>query len=64
MSIISRLGNIIKGKANKALDNMEDPTEQLDLSIQQKKEKNGFKYIHIIIHHTQRPSADNLVAIP
>ena len=38
MSIMGRLKNIIKGKANKALDNMENPTEQLDLSIQQKKE--------------------------
>ena len=38
MGIMSRLGNILKGKANKALDDMEDPTEQLDLSIQQKKE--------------------------
>ena len=35
---MGRLKNIIKGKANKALDSMENPTEQLDLSIQQKKE--------------------------
>lgn len=38
MGILGRLGNIIKGKANKALDSMEDPTEQLDLSIREKKE--------------------------
>lgn len=38
MGIIGRLGNIIKGKANKALDSMEDPTEQLDLSIRKKDE--------------------------
>lgn len=38
MGIIGRLSNIIKGKANKALDSMEDPTEQLDLSIREKKE--------------------------
>ena len=38
MGIMGRLSNIIKGKVNKALDNMEDPTEQLDLSIREKKE--------------------------
>lgn len=34
----SRLGNIISGKANKALDKIEDPIEQIDLAIRKREE--------------------------
>ena len=38
MSFFSRLGNIISGKANKALDKIEDPIEQIDLAIRKREE--------------------------
>lgn len=38
MSFFSRLGNIISGKANKALDKVEDPLEQMDLAIRKREE--------------------------
>lgn len=38
MGFFKRLGNIVSGKANKALDSMENPLEQLDLSIRKKQE--------------------------
>ncbi|MGL4737056.1 MAG: PspA/IM30 family protein [Cellulosilyticaceae bacterium] len=38
MSFFSRLGNIISGKANKVLDQVEDPMEQLDLAIRKREE--------------------------
>lgn len=38
MGIFGRINNIIKGKANSALDNIENPIEQLDLSIRTKEE--------------------------
>lgn len=38
MGILSRLSNILTGKANKALDKMEDPIEQIDLAIRKREE--------------------------
>lgn len=38
MGIFNRLSNIISGKANKALDKMEDPIEQIDLAIRKREE--------------------------
>lgn len=38
MSFWSRLKNIISGKANKVLDNMENPVEQIDVAINQTSE--------------------------
>ena len=35
MTLLSRLGNIITGKINSALNNMEDPSEMMDLSYEQ-----------------------------
>jgi phage shock protein A len=39
MSVFKRLGGIIQGKTNKALDKMEDPRDTLDLSYQQQLEQ-------------------------
>lgn len=38
MGFFKRLSNIVSGKANKALDKVENPLEQLDLSIRKKQE--------------------------
>lgn len=38
MSFFNRLGNIISGKANKALDKIEDPIEQIDLAVRKREE--------------------------
>lgn len=38
MSFFTRLGNIISGKANKALDKVENPIEQIDLAIRKREE--------------------------
>ena len=38
MSFFGRLGNIISGKANKALDKMENPIEQIDVAIRKREE--------------------------
>lgn len=38
MSFFSRLGNIISGKANKVLDQVENPIEQMDLAIRKREE--------------------------
>lgn len=38
MSFFNRLGNIISGKANKALDKAENPIEQIDLAIRKREE--------------------------
>lgn len=38
MGIFNRLGNIISGKANKALDKMENPIEQIELAIRKREE--------------------------
>lgn len=38
MGFFQRLSNVISGKANKALDKLEDPIEQLDLAIRKKEE--------------------------
>lgn len=38
MSFFSRLGNIINSKANKALDKVENPIEQIDLAIRKREE--------------------------
>lgn len=38
MGLFERLGNIVTGKANKALDKLEDPVEQLEVAILKRKE--------------------------
>lgn len=38
MGFFSRLSNIISGKANKALDGLENPIEQIDLAIRNRQE--------------------------
>ncbi|MGL6173168.1 MAG: PspA/IM30 family protein [Cellulosilyticaceae bacterium] len=38
MSFFTRLGNIISGKANKALDKVENPVEQIDLAIRKRED--------------------------
>ena len=38
MSFFGRLGNIISGKANKALDKIENPIEQIDVAIRKREE--------------------------
>lgn len=38
MGFFSRVGNIITGKANKALDNLENPIEQIEVAILKRKE--------------------------
>lgn len=38
MGFFSRVGNIISGKANKVLDQVENPVEQMDLAIRKREE--------------------------
>lgn len=38
MGFFNRLGNIISGKANKALDKMENPIEQIEVAIRKREE--------------------------
>lgn len=39
MGVFKRLGNLMKAKANTALENMEDPIEMLDLKIKETEER-------------------------
>lgn len=38
MGVFKRLGNILSGKANKVLDEMENPVEQIEVAIRQRSE--------------------------
>lgn len=55
MGFFKRLGNIVSGKANKALDKAENPLEQLDLSIRKKQEA---------LENAKRQSATFIGSIP